>query len=297
MSTVPTALPVLPASVHLAPGVGGLPIVRVTGRAGSAEVYLHGAHVASWVPAGGAPVLWMSAASRFTPGTAIRGGIPICFPWFGPNKADETAPAHGFARVTEWQLSGAAEVGDDVELTFHLTDSPATRASAWPHPFEARYTVTVGASLRLELEVTNQDTVAVTVEEALHSYFAIDDIHRTTVAGLEGVPYLDKVAGGALEQDTDGPVRFTAETDRVYPGTAATTTIADGTRGITVAKSGSESTVVWNPWIAKAAAMADFGSQEWTGMVCVETCNVGADAVTLAPGASHTMTATITVSA
>jgi glucose-6-phosphate 1-epimerase len=92
-------------------------------------------------------------------------------------------------------------------------------------------------------------------------------------------------------------VRFTAETDRVYPGTAATTTIADGTRGITVAKSGSESTVVWNPWIAKAAAMADFGSQEWTGMVCVETCNVGADAVTLAPGASHTMTATITVSA
>ena len=184
MSTVPTALPVLPASVHLAPGVGGLPIVRVTGRAGSAEVYLHGAHVASWVPAGGAPVLWMSAASRFTPGTAIRGGIPICFPWFGPNAADATAPAHGFARVTEWQLSGAAEVGDDVVLTFHLTDSPATRASAWPHPFEARYTVTVGATLRLELTVTNRDTVPVTVEEALHSYFAIDDIHRTTVAGL-----------------------------------------------------------------------------------------------------------------
>ncbi|WP_166792619.1 D-hexose-6-phosphate mutarotase [Cryobacterium algoricola] len=295
MSTVPTALPVLPASVHLAPGVGGLPIVRVTGRAGSAEVYLHGAHVASWVPAGGAPVLWMSAGSRFTPGTAIRGGIPICFPWFGPNAADATAPAHGFARVTEWQLSGAAEVGDDVVLTFHLTDSPATRASAWPHPFEARYTVTVGATLRLELTVINRDTMAVTVEEALHSYFAIDDIHRTTVAGLEGVPFLDKVGGATPTPGSPEPVSFTAETDRVYSGTTATTTIDDGTRRIAVTKTGSDSTVVWNPWIDKAAAMADFGSQEWTGMVCVETCNVGADAITLDPGASHTMTAEFTV--
>jgi glucose-6-phosphate 1-epimerase len=295
MSTVPTALPVLPASVHLAPGIGGLPIVRVTGRAGSAEVYLHGAHVASWVPAGGAPVIWMSAASRFTPGTAIRGGIPICFPWFGPNAADATAPAHGFARVTEWQLSGAAEVGDDVVLTFHLTDSPATRASAWPHPFEARYTVTVGAALRLELTVTNRDTVPVTVEEALHSYFAIDDIHHTTVAGLEGVPFLDKVGGATPTPGSPEPVLFTAETDRVYAGTTAATVIDDGTRSIAVTKTGSESTVVWNPWIDKAAAMADFGSQEWTGMVCVETCNVGADAITLAPGASHTMTAEFTV--
>jgi D-hexose-6-phosphate mutarotase len=297
MSTVPTALPVLPASVHLAPGVGGLPIVRVTGRAGSAEVYLHGAHVASWAPAGGAPVLWMSAASRFTPGTAIRGGIPICFPWFGPNAADATAPAHGFARVTEWQLSGAAEVGDDVVLTFHLTDSPATRASAWPHPFEARYTVTVGATLGLELTVTNRDTVPVTVEEALHSYFAIDDIHRTTVAGLEGAPFLDKVGGATPTPGSPVPVSFTAETDRVYAGTTAATLIDDGTRRIAVTKTGSESTVVWNPWIDKAAAMADFGSQEWTGMVCVETCNVGTDAITLAPGASHTMTAELTVTA
>jgi len=295
MSTVPTALPVLPASVHLAPGVGGLPVVRVAGRAGSAEVYLHGAHVASWVPAGGAPVLWMSAASRFTPDTAIRGGIPICFPWFGPNTTDATAPAHGFARVTEWQLSGAAEVGDDVVLTFHLTDSPATRSSAWPHPFEARYTVTVGATLRLELTVSNRDTVAVTIEEALHSYFAIDDILSTTVTGLEGAPFIDKVAGGSREPGADGLVSFMAETDRVYPGTTATAVIDDGTRSIAVTKTGSESTVVWNPWIDKAAAMADFGSQEWTGMVCVETCNVGADAVTLAPGTSHTMTAEFTV--
>lgn len=297
MSTVPTALPVLPSSVHLAPGMGGLPVVRVNGRAGSAEVYLHGAHVASWVPAGGAPVLWMSAGSRFTPGTAIRGGIPICFPWFGPNTTDATAPSHGFARVTEWQLSGAAEVGDDVVLTFHLTDSPVTLESAWPHPFEARYAVTIGATLRLELTVTNQDTKTVSFEEALHSYFAIDDIRSTTVAGLEGTPFVDKVAGGTVEPGADGPVRFVAETDRVYPGTTATATITDGARSIAVAKTGSESTVVWNPWADKAAAMADFGSQEWTGMVCVEACNVGAHAVSLEPGASHTMTAEFTVSA
>ncbi|WBM79103.1 hypothetical protein KIV56_11410 [Cryobacterium breve] len=134
-----------------------------------------------------------------------------------------------------------------------------------------------------------------TVEEALHSYFAIDDIHHTTVAGLEGVPFLDKVGGATPTPGSPEPVLFTAETDRVYAGTTAATVIDDGTRSIAVTKTGSESTVVWNPWIDKAAAMADFGSQEWTGMVCVETCNVGADAITLAPGASHTMTAEFTV--
>lgn len=279
----------LPSSVELGTGEGGLAVVRVSGRAGTAEVYLRGAHVSAWTPTGGAPVIWMSAESEFAPGIPLRGGVPICFPWFAGHPSDAAAPSHGFARLTDWELVEAREAGDDVELVFLLTDTEATRASAWPHRFEARYTVTVGADLSLALTITNRDSHAVTFEEALHTYLAVADIRQTTVAGLEGVPFTDRLTG-PRPAETE-PVRFGAETDRIYQGTTATTTVTDAATGraITVSKQGSASTVVWNPWIDKAAAMADFGDDEYTGMVCVETCNIRADAITLAPGAGHEM--------
>lgn len=287
----------LPPSVRIVPGGGGLPVARVRGRAGVAEVYLQGAHVTAWAPTGGRSALWMSSLSRYAPGTALRGGVPICFPWFGPHASDPTAPAHGFARRVDWQLAAAHEEGDDVVLAFRLTDTEATRSSAWPHRFEAVYTVTVGSRLTLSLQVTNRDSVPVLFEEALHTYLSVQDIRATTVSGLHDAPFIDRVAGGTALAREAGPVRFAAETDRMYLGTRTATTVTDGAAGRSVAieKQGSSSTVVWNPWAAKAGAMADFGDDEWTGMVCVETCNVRADAVRLAPGESHTMTAVLEV--
>ena len=285
----------LPSSVELGLGKGGLAVARVFGPAGTAEVYLRGAHVTAWTPAGGAPVIWMSEQSEYTPGVPLRGGVPICFPWFAGHPTDPTAPSHGFARLADWQLVEAREVGADVVLVFTLADSEATRVSAWPHRFEARYTITIGAELGLSLTVTNRESEAVSFEEALHTYLAVGDIRQTEVAGLEGAAFTDRLTGDRPAESD--PVRFTAETDRIYPATTATTTVTDASTGrvITVAKQGSASTVVWNPWIDKAAAMADFGDDEYTGMVCVETCNIRADAVTLAPGASHELSVRYTV--
>jgi glucose-6-phosphate 1-epimerase len=289
--------PGLPSSVVLAPGGGGLDRLLVTAPAGSAEIYLHGAQVTGWRPAGGDDVLFLSTRSRFAAGTAIRGGVPICFPWFGPHPTDPSAPSHGFARVLPWRLLGARDAGDDVVVELGLQDSAETRAGAWPHPFRATYRVTVGATLRLELEVTSTGTEPVTFEEALHTYLAVGDVRRIEVTGLEGTGYRDKVAGGALVAGAADPVRLTGETDRVYLGTDATGVVRDpaGGRDVVVGKDGSATTVLWNPWAEAAAAMADLADDEWTGMVCLETANVGDAAVTLAPGATHTMTATLAV--
>jgi len=287
----------LPGSVRLEPGDGDLPRLGVGSRTGEAEIYLHGAHLTSWTPAGHAPVIWLSRASTFTSEVAIRGGVPICFPWFGPHAVDSQAPSHGFARLANWTVTDARETGDDVSLVFRLTDSGRTRASAWPYRFEAAYRVTVGAALSLSLQVTNWDTRPVAYEAALHTYYAVGDVREVTVTGLENTAYLDQLAGPEPQRQGPEPVRFTGETDRIYTDTAATATIEDPgqRRAVSIHKDGSETTVVWNPWSGKAHSMKDFGDDEWTGMVCVETCNVGEAAIRLEPGAQHTMTATIEV--
>lgn len=292
--------PALPASVRLAEGRGGLARVLVETPHATAEVYLHGAHVTAWQPAGQAPVLWTSAASRFEAGAPIRGGVPICFPWFGAHPDARDAPAHGWARTTAWELLGAEEdASGDVTLELGLTDSAATRASAWPHRFAATYRVTVGATLRLELAVTNQEDAPVTLTDALHTYLAVGAVQDVRVEGLEGATYVDKVAapgGPADAHQGDGPVRFTAETDRVYASEGTVRVVDPGLgRTVTVAKDGSASTVVWNPWVAKAHAMPDFGDDEWPGMVCVEAANVGAAAVRLAPGETHRLAQSLAV--
>ena len=289
------ARPALPASVRLGVGEGGLPVVRVNARAGQAEVYLNGAHVTSWTPAGGSPVLWLSEFSRFAAGRPIRGGVPICFPWFGAFPTDAAAPAHGFARLSEWRLLEAHEAGDDVALTFGLTDSAATRGSAWPWRFEARYTVTIGATLGLALAVTNLDDAPVSFEEAFHTYLAVPDIRAVEVTGFEGLEFLDRLADPEAQAAEGHPVTLEKETDRIYLGTDNEALVSDSTgRTVSIATEGSASRIIWNPWLAKAEAMADFGDDEWTGMLCIETANVRDDRITLLPGESHTMTAEIT---
>jgi glucose-6-phosphate 1-epimerase len=286
----------LPSSVRLDSGQGGLPRLRVSNPHGEAEVYLHGAHVTAWQPTGQAPVIWLSRDSAFAAGKPIRGGIPICFPWFAAHATDKAAPGHGYARLEDWTLVEARDAADGTTLVLELTSAGKTWP-IWPHAFAARYRVSVGATLDLALEVRNTGTDTFTYEEALHTYFAVQYVREIAITGLEQTEYLDKVEGFARKRQGADPIRFTGETDRIYLATEAAVTIHDPgrRRRIPISKTGSQTTVVWNPWVEKAKAMADFGDLEWPEMVCVETCNVNAHKLTLAPGARHEMTAKIGV--
>jgi glucose-6-phosphate 1-epimerase len=274
-------------------GNGGLTCARLQTDLASAEIYLHGAHVTHFQPRGAAqPILWLSKSSVFKPSKAIRGGVPICFPWFGPKADDPNAPAHGFARTREWALES---IQSNV-MTFQLKSDDATKRW-WNADFAARYVVNVSDELSIQLTVQNLGRERARYEAALHSYFVVGDIQRIEVRGLEGASYLDRLQPGKTFTQDNNPIRFDRETDRTYINTGAETTIVDPVlnRRITNRKINSSSTVVWNPWIDKAKAMADFGDDEWPGMLCIETANVGPNAVELGPGESHSMTAIISV--
>ena len=278
-------------------GEGGLVRLALNTPQAEAHVYLHGAHVSHFQPADGAAVLFMSDRSRFEPGEPIRGGVPVCFPWFGVRADAPDAPGHGFARHQLWEVESVEQTADgSVRAALRLESSDRTRA-LWPYEFRLRHVVTVGQTLTMTLETTNTSDQLFKFEQALHTYFAVGDVRRTAVHGLGQTEYLDKVDGQQPRRQGDAPLRIRSETDRVYIATRAACVLEDeaGGRQITIAKSGSNCTVVWNPWIDKAQRMGDFGDDEWARMLCIETCNVADHAVTLNAGASHTMSAVITV--
>ena len=292
--------PSLPSGVVLDTGRGGLRRLTIDTEICAAELYLHGAHLCRWQPRSQPhPVLWMSAASRFESGAPIRGGVPICFPWFGPKAGDATAPMHGVARISSWNLDGVTREADG-SASVRLSLDCGTLAS--PHVangLRLTHEVRAGHDLSMALTVTNPGGAPVTFEEALHTYFSVGDVRQVSVAGLEGVTYVDKVDGARRKAQTDALITMAGETDRLYLDTGAAVTLTDPGFGrrIRVEKTGSRSTVVWNPWVAKSKAMPDFGDDEWPGMICIETANAADNAVTVPPHASHSMTAVISVEA
>ncbi len=278
------------------PGEGKLERVAITSPLAEAHIYLHGAHVTHFQPRGYEPLLFLSRESLFKSGKAIRGGVPLVFPWFGPNAADPKLPAHGFARTTAWNLESISRDGDLAIVELSLKPSDLTR-KLWPHEFELRYRVTIGLTLQLELAVRNVDDDAWRFEEAFHTYLAVPDVRKLSIAGLAGRDYLDKVQGGRRIAQGRESITITGETDRVYLNTRDEVVIAGlpGSRRFRVSKDSSHDTVVWNPWIAKAKAMADFGDEEWPAMLCIESANVGENSVDLSPGATHVMKTKISV--
>ncbi|MEK7207833.1 MAG: D-hexose-6-phosphate mutarotase [Pseudomonadota bacterium] len=277
-------------------GPGGLAVVEVANSQGTATIALQGAHVMTWAPRGAQPVIWLSRAAKFAPGKSIRGGAPICWPWFGPHATESSYPGHGFARTVPWEVIEARACANGATyLVLRLVPSDATRAQ-WPQatPVEAR--ITVGRTLEIDLVTRNEGTAPVTIGDALHTYFEVSDVRKTAIHGLGGCPYLDKVDGGKRKSQT-GPVTIGAEVDRVYLDSTADCLIDDPGLGrrIRVHKRGSRSTVVWNPWIDKAAKMGDFGNHGYLNMVCVESTNAADDVVTLAPGGEHHLDVTYSV--
>ena len=263
---------------------------------GSVVSHDQGAHLTEW-RVGEVPVIWVSQASEYAEGRPIRGGVPVCWPWFGPGRSGDLTPAHGFARIAPWRLVQESDEAGAVRLTWQLTADDVhgvEGAGLFPHAFTARLQVVVDATATISLTVRNDDNDAWDYEAALHTYLHVGDIREVRVVGLDGAPYFDKVTGSEATQD--GDVIFTGETDRVYAADG-TVTVHDPVLGrtLTVDKAGSPNTVVWNPWIAKAAAMNDFGDAEWPQMVCVEAASVGEHAVRLEPGSEHTLSTTVTV--
>ena len=284
----------LPEIAAVVPGNGGLAKVRVTTSLAAGEVYLHGAQVTSWKPAGAEEAIFLSQHSHWQDGRAIRGGIPICFPWFRAKADDAQAPAHGFVRTREWQLDSVTAEGDGcVAVTCSTGSDDATRRW-WPHEFRLVHRVTIGSSLHLELTVTNLGSAPFVFEEALHTYFRVGAAERARVRGLDQVTYLDNTDGNR-EKVQSGDVALTAPTDNAYLNTRSALELIDPTlhRILRTNKQNSATTVVWNPWQQGAVSLADLGADEWRLMTCVEASNILRSAVSLAPGEQHAMGATL----
>jgi len=276
-------------------GNRGLARVQVNGAFGQGEIYLHGAHVTSWKPTGKDDLLFVSTKSGWQEGHAIRGGIPICFPWFRAKVNDPKAPAHGFVRTKIWQLESISESEAGVTVSMSTQTDEHTRRW-WPAEFRLMYHVTFGSELNLELVCTNTGTTPFRFEEALHTYNRVGDVGRVRLQNLNNVHFLDNTDSNK-EKTQHGDVAITAQTDNAYLNTAGAVELLDEDMGrrIRLRKHNSLNTVVWSPWREGSAALRDLGDGEWRQFLCVEATNILASAVSLEPEEEHRMTAVISV--
>ncbi|MFO0547567.1 MAG: D-hexose-6-phosphate mutarotase [Polyangiaceae bacterium] len=274
----------LPSGVRVEETPTGLPKYVVETKLCEGELHLHGGTVTKFVPDHHEPVLWLSPTTALAPNKAIRGGVPICFPWFGPATV-AGAPQHGFARTSPFTFEGARAVGDAIELTLGLRASDATRA-LYPFDFTARLIVTFASALTVAFEVTAHEPLS--FEVALHSYLHVGEVRRAELLHLERTPYVDKLRDNALVPASGTPVVLDGPADRVYRNAPDAVAVLDPELGryLEVAKAGAASTIVWNPWEAKAKAMADVGDA-WRSMLCVEAGNVLDNAISLGRGGTH----------
>jgi glucose-6-phosphate 1-epimerase len=269
-------------------GPNGLILVEVRNQFATARICLQGAQVIHWAPVNEHPVIWLSKVAKFAPGKSVRGGVPVCWPWFGPHATDSNYPGHGYARTVDWDVIESKALPDGrTELVFRLRENATSRVQ-WPYntPLESR--VTVGTTLDIELTTKNATDETIVISEALHTYFEISDIGAIKIHGLEDTEYLDKV-DGSQRKIQHGAVTIDSEVDRVYVETRAECIIEDPGlhRNIHINKRGSDSTVVWNPWLEKANKMGDLGEDGYRHMVCVESGNAAENTVTIAPGEAH----------
>ena len=279
----------LPRTAALGPGRGEQPRLLIDAPAGAAEIYLHGATVTSWVPRGGAEVIFTSRQAVFDGATAIRGGIPLCLPEFGAGINGDAVPKHGWARIAPWRLR-----------TVTSTDDGGVRAllSVSRDHLTALCEIQIGETLRLGLSLRNDGTEPRTVEAAAHTYLSVHDVTASLVSGLAGASYSDNLARSPqeLRQVQDGDVRITGPVDRIYDSAEPVTVTDPGhRRAIHIDKRNAPSTIMWNPWSTYSAPLPDMADDEFPTMVCVEGGAVREHAPTIEPGASWSMQVTLSV--
>jgi len=278
----------IPGVVRLETDSHGLSRFAVTNGFAEAHIYLLGAQVTHFRPAGHEPLLWLSPLSAFAVGKAIRGGVPICWPWFGPHPSRADLPAHGLARTREWRPLDAAQLADGrTRLRLELSEDETTLA-AWPHRFALTLTATIGDSLELELTTTNTGDTPFSYADALHTYLEVGDVLTVSIRGLEGLPFVHSTRHDRGVQS--GPIVFDGrEVNNIYVPSRGAVVVDDASmkRRIDLVKAGSEATVVWNPGEAGGTSVRDVGAH-WNEFVCVEAGTCADARITLLPGASHT---------
>lgn len=281
--------------------VGEFPIIHLRNAHAEARISLYGAQILHYKPHDTAhDVLFLSDKAIYQSGKAIRGGAPLCWPWFGADPENQGRPAHGFARTSLWQLSTTESLNDGAtRVVLRLNDSPDTLA-LWPYHFQLELDIIVGKTLKLSLSTHNLSDQPMTISQAIHTYFAVADIAQTEVYGLEQLHYVDKSKAGQNALRTqDGSIKVKQEVDRIYLNSPSEIEIYDQAwqRCIRIHSSGSQSTVVWNPWIEITANMIDLNDDDYQRFICVETTNVADDTAIIAPNASHRLTTEYTVEA
>lgn len=274
-----------------------LAVWRVTTAQAELLVAEQGAQVLSYRRFGEPPLIWLSDQARYLRGQGVRGGVPVCWPWFGDLQrnpsavqamAQGAAPFHGLVRTLDWQLLEVREQADDVELSFVL-DLPVG-LPGWPHATSVRLDIRLADDLQLKLCTRNLGDTPLAISQALHSYFAVSDIAQVRVHGLDGCGYIETLEDW-VPRVQQGDLHFTSETDRIYHGLPATLMLDDPQwqRRIVLESSGSSSAILWNPWIDKSRRLSHFAVDAWQDMVCIETANVLNDHVLLPPGEEHVL--------
>ncbi len=267
----------------------GFEYIEISNAKAHAKIALQGAHIFEYARHNEASLLWVSECAVFENGTAIRGGIPVCWPWFGMD-GGANKPQHGFVRTAMWQLVAEGESEQNSSIILEYSGTTTTQ-TLWPYRFILRLHVIVGDTLKLALETQNIDTKSFKITQALHSYFSVSNIDDVSISGLENTPYFD-----ALTQEEslqDGTITFNAETDRIYENVSWPLRLEDSTRFISIDAQNSASCIVWNPWIEKCARMSHMCKESYKNMVCIESANARNDAKILAPGESLTLTTII----
>ncbi|WP_018970576.1 D-hexose-6-phosphate mutarotase [Rubritalea marina] len=279
----------IPGELHFASLADGYPVIQVTHAHASATVALHGAHVTAFEPAGQAPVIFTSKEAVYKEGKAIRGGIPVCWPWFNAHPSNPELPSHGVARSRFWILSQTSTNPEYTELVFEL---PAEASAEFG--LTAQLSIRVGRSLDLALTATNVSDQDVPVGGALHSYFKVSDVDAVRLLGFDDEHFIDTTNETMHQQH--GEIHIQSEVDRIYDHGDSPITLQDAAlkRDITIRNGGSGTTVVWNPWTEKAAALGDLADAEFHDFVCIEAANARHDTRMLAPGESHTLSTSIT---
>ncbi|RBP82747.1 glucose-6-phosphate 1-epimerase [Shewanella putrefaciens] len=263
----------------------GLDYVEVNTALCQARIFLQGAQIDYFQPVGKPPLLWVSSADDYQPGNGIRGGVPVCWPWFGMS-SEANFPQHGFARTRIWALESVEMRNQLVDLRFSLKISEQDKIY-WPHNTEVSVLFTLGDTLSISLVNTNLDDETVTLTQALHSYFPIEDIHQLQASGFSGSKYIE-FAEGPYPQNTD-EVLFDRETDRVYTDLGPVQLLHTPQGTIEVSRENSQSAVLWNPWIEKSQRLGRFNPEDYLTMVCLEAANVLEDKVVLAAGETHSL--------
>jgi glucose-6-phosphate 1-epimerase len=285
--------------IILKAGYDAIPVIEIKNDYAQSIVSLKGGQVMTFRPHHDPnPVLWLSDLAPLKPNKAIRGGIPICWPWFGAHSTDPKKPAHGFARTVVWTLTDTTVMADGAcQIVLRLENNAQSR-ELWPHTFQLETVITIGAELQIELITRNTGEESLTVSEALHTYFNVSDVSQISIHGLENSEYIDTVVDLQGELET-GPIQINAEIDRIYPNNTAECLLKDSgfNRQIRIKKQGSETTVVWNPWIEKAARLGDLGYQNYLRMVCIESANAANNLVIIKPGEVHRLQTVFSVEA